>query len=57
MDTKALDRWLTSAPEFEPTVIKSDNYDDWNDELRINERVCDKCAKSVRWTDYDTETG
>ena len=57
MDTKALDRWLTSAPEFRPTVMKADTYDNWNDDLRMNERACDKCAKSVGWTDYDTETG
>ena len=53
MDMRALDNWITSAPEFAPTVITQARYADWHDGLRVNERECDKCGKTVGYSDWD----
>ena len=55
MDLKALDNCITSAHEFAPTVITQERYNDWHDELQLNERECKECGNTVGWSDYDSE--
>lgn len=50
---QALDRYLTSAPEWEPTLIDATNYSDWHDDDCVNERYCEVCKRAVGWIQFE----
>lgn len=54
MDLKALDRWITSAPEYEVQLITQDNFSEWfGDDLLLNELRCAWGNTRIGWSDYD----
>lgn len=62
LDRQALDRWITTEPEWRPTLITQENYADYfGDDLQINELKCAWGAgqffENVGWTDYEDDYG
>jgi hypothetical protein len=54
MDLKALDRWITSAPEYQVQLITQDNFSEWfGDDLLLNELTSAWNGVRVGWSDYD----
>lgn len=55
LDRQALDRWITSEPQWQPTLITQDNFADYfGDDLQINELRCAwATTELIGWTDYE----
>jgi len=62
LNKSALDRWITSEPQWQPTLITQENYADYfGDDLQINELKCawatGQFFKNVGWIDYEGSYG
>lgn len=58
---KGLDNWITSEPQWQPTLITQDNYSNYfGDDLQINELNCAWAkgfCNNVGWIDYEGSYG
>jgi hypothetical protein len=53
MDLKALDRWITSAPEHTTQLVTQDNFSElFGDDLALNEFTCAWGNTRIGWSDY-----